>query len=51
MTESEVTAAIEYGGQPAGRVRGWLVVELAAVFGDAPREVAFSGYIQALRKL
>lgn len=51
MTESEVTAAVEYGGQAADRVRGWLVAELAPLFGGGPREVAFGGYIQVLRKL
>jgi SAM-dependent methyltransferase len=50
MTESEVTAAVEYAGQAADRVRAWLLGELAALFGGAPREVAFGGYIQALRK-
>jgi SAM-dependent methyltransferase len=51
MTESEVTAAVEYGGQPADRVRAWLAAELHPLFGDGPREVAFGGYIQVLRKL
>ena len=51
MTESEVTAAVEYGGRPADRVRAWLVAELRPLFGDGPREVAFGGYIQVLRKL
>ena len=51
MTESEVTAAVEYGGQAADRVRGWLLAELAPLFGGGPREVAFGGYIQVLRKL
>jgi SAM-dependent methyltransferase len=51
MTESEVTAAVEYGGQAAARVRAWLVSELDPLFGGGPREVAFGGYIQVLRKL
>ncbi len=51
MTESEVTAAVEYGGEAADRVRGWLVAELAPRFGGGPRAVEFGGYIQVLRKL
>ena len=51
MTESEVTAAVEYGGQAADEVRGWLGAELDPLFGSGPREVAFGGYIQVLRKL
>lgn len=51
MTESEVTAAVEYGGRPAGHVRAWLVAELDPLFGRGPREVTFGGYIQVLRKL
>lgn len=51
MTESKVTAAVEYGGQAADRVRAWLMAELAPRFGGGPREVAFGGYIQVLRKL
>jgi hypothetical protein len=51
MTESEVTAAVEYGGQAADRVRAWLLAELDPMFGGAPREVSFGGYIQVLRKL
>jgi SAM-dependent methyltransferase len=51
MTESEVTAAVEYGGQAADRVRAWLVAELDPLFRRGPREVTFGGYIQVLRKL
>lgn len=51
MTESNVIAAVEYGAQTAGRVRGWLEAELAPLFGGEPRQVLFGGYIQVLRKL
>jgi len=51
MTESNVIAAVKYGGQAAGRVRGWLEAELAPLFTGEPRHVAFGGYIQVLRRL
>ena len=51
MTESNVIAAIEYGGQAAGRVRGWLEAELAPLFDGEARRVSFGGYIQVLRRL
>jgi SAM-dependent methyltransferase len=48
MTESNVIAAIEYGGEAEDLVCAWLEAELVPLFGDAPRPVAFSGYVQAL---
>jgi SAM-dependent methyltransferase len=48
MTESNVIAAIEYGGETEDLVCAWLEAELVPLFGDAPRPVAFSGYVQAL---
>jgi SAM-dependent methyltransferase len=51
MTESNVIAAVEYGGQRADRVRGWLEEQLTPLFGAQPRAVVFAGYIQVLRKL
>jgi hypothetical protein len=50
MTESNVIAAIEYGSEAEDRVRGGLESELLALFGERARPVAFSGYVQALRK-
>jgi hypothetical protein len=50
MTESNVIAAIEYGGAAENDVRAWLEPELVRLFGDGPRRVAFSGYVQTLRK-
>ena len=50
MTESSVIAAVEYGSEPADGVRAWLEAELAQLFGDGPRRVAFSGYVQALQR-
>jgi len=50
MTESSVIAAIEYGSETADRVRGWLESELFPLFGEGARLVAFSGYVQALRR-
>lgn len=49
-TESNVIAAIEYGDVAPSEVRVWLESELRPLFGEGPRRVAFSGYIQALRK-
>lgn len=51
MTESNVIAAVEYGGEAEGRVRAWLESELAPLFGDGERAVTFGGYIQAMRRL
>lgn len=51
MTESNVIAAVEYGGRPAGLLRAWLMTELRPLFGGEPRAVAFGGYIQVLRRL
>jgi hypothetical protein len=45
-----VIAAIEYGSEAVVRARAWLESELASLFGDAARTVAFSGYVQALRR-
>jgi SAM-dependent methyltransferase len=50
MTESNVIAAVEYGSEREGDVRAWLESELLSLFGDGPRPVAFSGYVQALRR-
>jgi SAM-dependent methyltransferase len=50
MTESSVIAAIEFGWEAEDRVRAWLESELLSLFGEVPRPVAFSGYVQALRK-
>jgi SAM-dependent methyltransferase len=50
MTESNVIASIEYGDEAEDRVHAWLESELLPLFGDASRPVAFSGYIQALRR-
>jgi SAM-dependent methyltransferase len=50
MTESNVIAAIEYGGEAEGQVRAWLESEILSLFGDASRPVSFGGYIQALRR-
>jgi SAM-dependent methyltransferase len=50
MTESNVIAAVEYGREAEDRVRAWLESELLALFADASRPVAFSGYVQALRR-
>jgi SAM-dependent methyltransferase len=50
MTESNVIAAIEYGSEAEDRVRAWLESELLSLFGEGPRLVAFSGYVQALRR-
>ncbi len=50
MTESNVIAAVEFGSEAAERVRGWLESELLSLFGEESRPVAFSGYVQALRR-
>ncbi len=50
MTESNVIAAVEFGAEAADRVRAWLETELLPVFGEGSRPVAFSGYVQALRR-
>lgn len=50
MTESNLIAAIEFGGEPAEAVRTRLERELEPLFGDEPRRVVFSGYVQTLRK-
>ena len=51
MTESNVIAAVEYGGKTAAMMQAWLEDELAPLFGRQPRRVAFAGYVQALRRL
>jgi SAM-dependent methyltransferase len=51
MTESNVIAAVEYGGRTAAMMQAWLEDELAPLFGHEPRRVAFAGYVQALRRL
>jgi len=51
MTESNVIAAIEYGGETADALRAWLEVELPPLFGTGERAVTFGGYIQAMRRL
>jgi SAM-dependent methyltransferase len=50
MTESNVIAAIEYGREGEDRVRARLESQLLPLFGGASRRVAFSGYVQALRR-
>ncbi len=50
MTESNVIAAVEYGSEAEERARSWLESELLPLFGEGPRPVAFSGYVQALRR-
>jgi SAM-dependent methyltransferase len=50
MTESNVIAAVEYGSEAEDRVRSWLESELLSLFGEGPHPVAFSGYVQALRR-
>ena len=50
MTESSVIAAVEYGSEAEDRVRAWLESELSSLFGEGSRPVAFSGYVQALRR-
>jgi SAM-dependent methyltransferase len=51
MTESSVSAAVEYGSERASDVRAWLDAQLLALFGDGTRRVGFTGYVQALRKV
>jgi SAM-dependent methyltransferase len=51
MTESNVIAAVEYGGEGASGVEAWLGGELAPLFGPGERAVSFGGYIQAMRRL
>jgi SAM-dependent methyltransferase len=51
MTESNVIAAVEYGGAAADTARAWLDAELGALFGAEERVVAFGGYVQAMRRL
>jgi SAM-dependent methyltransferase len=50
MTESNVIAAVEFGSEAAERVRARLETELLSLFGEGSRPVAFSGYVQALRR-
>jgi hypothetical protein len=50
MTESNVIAAVEYGDEGEDGVRAWLEAELLGLFGRGSRRVAFSGYVQALRR-
>ena len=50
MTESNVIAAVEYGGEDAAGARAWLEAELAPLFAGARHPVSFGGYVQALRK-
>jgi hypothetical protein len=51
MTESNVIAAVEYGGRSAEEIRGQLEKELTPLFGRESRAVVFSGYIQLLQRL
>lgn len=51
MTESSVIAAVEYGKRSPEEIRAWLEEELNPLFAGDPRRVAFTGYIQILRKL
>lgn len=51
MTESSVIAAVEYGSHSAHEVRAWLDEQLPPLFGEGPHRVAFTGYVQALRRL
>jgi SAM-dependent methyltransferase len=51
MTESNVIAAVEYGGETADAARTWLEAELAPLFGTAEHVVTFGGYVQAMRRL
>ena len=51
MTESNIVAAVEYGGRAEAEVRAWLESELEPIFDGQPRLVAFEGYIQALRRI
>jgi len=50
LTESNIVAAIEYGGHSEGELRAWLDSELEPLFGGQSRRVTFGGYIQALRR-
>lgn len=51
MTESNVIAAVEYGGETADAARAWLEAQLAALFGTGEHRVTFGGYVQAMRRL
>jgi SAM-dependent methyltransferase len=51
MTESNVIAAVEHGGQSAGEIRAWLEAQITPLFGSGSRSVAFGGYIQVLQRL
>jgi SAM-dependent methyltransferase len=51
MTESNVIAAVEYGGVAADGARAWLEAELVPLFGTEEHVVTFGGYIQAMRRL
>jgi len=48
MTESNVIAAVEYGGRSAEEIRRWLEAELCGLFEGETRAVTFGGYIQVL---
>jgi SAM-dependent methyltransferase len=50
MTESNVIAAVEYGSEAEDGVRAWLEKDLVSLLGEGSRPVAFSGYVQALRR-
>jgi hypothetical protein len=50
ISESNVIAAIEYGGEAEGPLRSRLIAELEPLFAGAPRRVTFAGYIQAFQK-
>ena len=51
LTESSVVAAIEYGTARVEEIREWLLPRLLSLFGHGAREIAFGGYVQALRRL
>jgi len=48
MTESRVTAAVEYGHREPEEIRAWLEAQLGDLFRDRTCPVTFEGYIQAL---
>lgn len=50
MTESRITAAVEYGHRSAEEIRAWLEGELGALFQDRACGVNFQGYIQVLSR-
>lgn len=50
MSESNVIAAIEYGGEALAPLRASLIADLEPLFSGSPRQVAFTGHIQAFRR-